>query len=322
MDGTPGVGYTHTSVPLLEFDSPYAYDDIKLISGSTGIGASVSIKISIGDSLSEPNITNTGYGFTVGEVLTIAGIPTNFSAGTNFQPATFTVASTSDDKFSGWSLGKFQILDNFSNEFNSSKTQFTLRENGEPISIEKIPGSPISLDDVLLIFINDVLQKPGKAYKFEGGSQLKFTEAPPTGASLQVLFYRGTDSDVITVEAVETILKGDIITIGSPTNDRSILEQDSRTIREVVSRDTLQTTIYKGQGITDAKTPMRPVTWRKQEDDKIVDGVKVSKARGLYVGRVLPATRIISGVGTTSTVMYGQSGVIGFTKTEDPSITN
>ena len=41
-----------------------------------------------------------------------------------------------------------------------------------------------------------------------------------------------------------------------------------------MSRDTLQTTIYKGQGITDAKTPMRPVTWRKQEDDKIVDGVK------------------------------------------------
>ncbi len=320
MDGTPGVGYTYTDVPLLEFDSPYAYDDIKLISGSTGIGASVSIKVSIADSISEPNITNTGYGFTVGEVLTIAGIPTNFSAGTNFQPATFTVTSISDDKFSGWSLGKFQVLDNFSNEFNSSKTQFTLKENGEPISIEKTAGSPISLDDVLLIFINDVLQKPGKAYQFDGGSQIKFTEAPPTGSSLQVLFYRGTDADVITTEAVETILKGDIVTIGSPSKDRSILKQDPRTIREVVSRDTLQTTIYKGQGITDAKTPLRPVTWRKQEDDKFVDGVKVSKARGLYVGRVQPATRIISGVGTTSTVMYGQSGIIGFTKTEDPNV--
>ena len=125
----------------------------------------------------------------MGEVLTIAGIPTNFSAGTNFQPATFTVTATSDDKFSGWSLGKFQILDNFSNEFNSSKTQFTLKEDGEPISIEKSAGSPISLDDVLLIFINDVLQKPGKAYTFEGGTQIKFTEPPPRGASLQVLFY-------------------------------------------------------------------------------------------------------------------------------------
>ena len=93
----------------------------------------------------------------------------------------------------------------------------------------------------------------------------------------------------------------------------------SRTIRETVSRDTLQTTIYKGQGITAAKTPLRPVTWRKQAHDKIVDGAKVSKARGLYAGQVFPATRIISDVATTDTVVYGQSGIIGFTKTEDPN---
>ena len=315
-----GAGYTFTNVPLLEFDSPYGHDDIKLISGSTGIGASISFKVSIGDSISTPVLTNTGYGYTVGEVLTIAGIPTNFSAGTNFTPASFTVTETSDDKFAGWTLGKFQILDNFSNEFNNSKTQFTLHENGEPISIEKRPGSPISLDDNLLIFINDVLQKPGKAYTFDGGTQIKFTEPPQAGSSLQVLFYRGTDADVIEVEAEETILKGDIVTINSPRNDRSILQQDPRTIREVVSRDTLQTTVYKGQGITAAKTPMRPVTWRKQEVDKIIDGVKVSKARGIYAGRVLPATRMIAGIGTTSTVVYGQSGVIGFTKTEEPNV--
>ena len=30
MDGTPGVGYTWTNVPLLEFDSPYGYDDISV----------------------------------------------------------------------------------------------------------------------------------------------------------------------------------------------------------------------------------------------------------------------------------------------------
>ena len=319
MDGTPGVGYTHTSVPLLEFDSPYGYDDIKLISANTGIGASVSIKIGIGDSISQTEITNTGYGFTVGEQLTIAGIPTNFSAGTNFQPATFTVTETSDDKFSGWVLGKFQILDDFSDEFNGSKTQFTITENNSPISIETQSGSPISLDDVLLIFINDVLQKPGVSYQFTGGTQVKFTEAPPAGSSLQVLFYRGTDADIGTAEAVETITKGDIITINSPPSDRSVLTQDPRTIRETVSRDTLQTTIYKGQGITAAKSPLRPVTWRKQAHDKIVDGSKVSKARGLYAGQVFPATRIISDVATTDTVVYGQSGIIGFTKTEDPN---
>jgi len=322
MDGTPGVGYTHTSVPLLEFDSPYGYDDIKLISANTGIGASISIKIGIGDSISQTEITNTGYGFTVGEQLTVAGIPTNFSAGTNFQPATFTVTETSDDKFTGWVLGKFQVLDDFSDEFNGSKTQFTITENNSPISIETLPGSPISLDDVLLIFINDVLQKPGVSYQFTGGTQIKFTEAPPRGSSLQVLFYRGTDADIGTAEAVESITKGDIITINSPPSDRSILTQNPRTIRETVSRDTLQTTIYKGQGITAAKTPLRPVTWRKQANDKIVDGAKVSKARGLYAGQVFPATRIIKDVATTDTVVYGQSGIIGFTKTEDPNVSS
>ena len=322
MDGTPGVGYTHTNVPLLEFDSPYGYDDIKLISANTGIGASISIKIGIGDSISQTEITNTGYGFTVGEQLTVAGIPTNFSAGTNFQPATFTVTETSDDKFTGWVLGKFQVLDDFSDEFNGSKTQFTITENNSPISIETLPGSPISLDDVLLVFINDVLQKPGVSYQFTGGTQIKFTEAPPRGSSLQVLFYRGTDADIGTAEAVESITKGDIITINSPPSDRSILTQNPRTIRETVSRDTLQTTIYKGQGITAAKTPLRPVTWRKQANDKIVDGAKVSKARGLYAGQVFPATRIIKDVATTDTVVYGQSGIIGFTKTEDPNVSS
>ncbi len=319
MDGTPGVGYTYTNVPLLEFDSPYGYDDIKLISANTGIGASVSIKIGIGDSIAQTEITNTGYGFTVGEQLTIAGIPTNISAATNFTPATFTVTETSDDKFAGWVLGKFQILDDFSSQFNGSRTQFTITEDNTPVSIEVTPGSPISLDDVLLVFINDVLQKPGVAYQFNGGTQIKFTEAPPLGSSLQLLFYRGTDADIGTAEAVETIKKGDIITINSPPSDRSILTQNSRTIRETVSRDTLQTTIYKGQGITAAKTPLRPVTWRKQSNDKIIDGAKISKARALYAGQVFPATRIINDVATTDTVVYGQSGIIGFTKTEDPN---
>ncbi len=322
MDGTPGVGYTYTNVPLLEFDSPYAYDDIKLISASTGIGASVSIKIGTGDSITDPVLTNTGYGFTVGETLTIAGIPTNISAATNFTPAQFTVTQTQDDKFSGWVLGKFQILDDFSDEFNGSKTQFTITENNEAISIEKISGSPISLDDVLLIFINGVLQKPGKSYVFNGGTQIRFTEAPPTGASLQILFYRGTDADMDTAEAVETIMKGDIITIQSPPSNRSILAQDSRTIRETKTRDTLQTTVYKGQGITAAKVPLRPVTWRKQAHDKIIDGVIVSKARGLYAGQVFPATRIIKDIATTDTVVYGQSGIIGFSVTEDPNTTS
>jgi len=174
----------------------------------------------------------------------------------------------------------------------------------------------------LVIFINDVMQKPGKAYTFTGGTQIRFSEPPASGSSLQVLFYRGTDADVGTAQAVETIMKGDIVTINTPPSNTSILTQDPRTIRETVSRDTLQTTIYKGQGISDVKNPQRPVTWRKQQHDKIIDGIKVSKARGLYAGQVFPASNIIADVATTDTVVYAKGGIVAFTKTEDPNTTS
>tara|TARA_B100001250_G_scaffold96842_1_gene81100 strand:- start:9919 stop:13056 length:3138 start_codon:yes stop_codon:yes gene_type:complete len=317
--GTPGVGYTWTDVPLIEFDSPYGYDDLKLVSSGTGIGASITVNVSTGNSISAPVITNTGYGYTVGEQIQIVGIPTVATAGTNFTPAQFTITETSDDKFAAWTLGKFQILDDWSHLFNGSRTQFTLTENNSAVSIEKTIGSPISLDDILLIFINDVLQKPGVAYNFDGGTQVKFTEAPAAGSSLQVLFYRGTDADVTTTEAVETIKKGDKITIDSPPSQRSILPQEERTIREPVSRETLQTTIYKSQGIYSGKTPLRPVTWSKQVDDKLIDGIKVSKSRGLYSSGIHPATRIIANVGPLDTKVYGQSGLINFRMSEDPN---
>ena len=165
-----------------------------------------------------------------------------------------------------------------------------------------------------------MLQKPGVAYDFTGGTQIRFSEPPADGSSLQVLFYRGTDADVGTAQAVETIMKGDTITINTSPANKAILPQDPRIIRETISRDTLQTTIYKQQGITDVKIPMRPVTWRKQQDDKIVDGVKVSKARGLYAGQVFPATNIIADVATTDTSIYAKSGIVAFTKTEDPNV--
>ncbi len=318
---SPGVGYTWTNPPLLRLDAPYAYDDLALTSSGTGIGASVSVQVSAAGSISAPVLTKTGYGYTIGEKMTIAGIPTSFGAGTDFVPAEFTITDTMDDKFAGWVLGKFQILDDFSGEFNGSKTQFTIQENNKDLSIEKITGSVIELDQILLVFLNEVLQKPGVAYEFTGGTQIKFTEPPAQGTTCQILFYRGTDADIETASAVETITKGDTVTIFTSPKNRAILTQDPRTIREVVSRDTLQTTFYKGQGITAAKDPKRPVTWTKQKDDKFVDGVKVSKARGLYAGQVFPATNIIAGVGTTSTSIYAQSGIIAFTKTEDPNIT-
>jgi len=316
---TPGVGYTWTNVPVVSFDAPIAYDDIRLISSSTGIGASASIFVGTGLSITSFQLNNIGYGFTVGEQLRIAGIPTVTSIGSTFRNAIFTVRETRDDEFAGWVLGKLQVLDDFSSEFNSLKTTFTITENGVPLSIEKTSGSPINLADVLLIFINDVLQKPGDAYTFEGGTQITFAEPPVAGSSMQILFYRGTDADIDTATALNTIKIGDDITILKNPNQIIPIEQSSRIVRAIVSRDTLQTNNYKGQGISQSTSPLRPVVWCQQQEDLFVDGIKVSKARVEYAAQIKPTARIIKNVSTTDSIFYADGGSLVFSKTEDPN---
>ena len=318
----PGTGYTHTNVPRLLFDAPVGYDDLQLISSSTGIGASATIDVGAGLSISSFNLNNIGYGFTVGEQLRIAGIPTVSSIGSTFRNAVFTVTETRDDEFTGWVFGKLQILDDFSNEFDGRKKIFTMTENGDPISIEKNSGSPIELQDNLLIFLNDIIQEPGSSYVFPGGTQLEFLEPPVEGTTLQIMLYRGTDSDVGEEGAIETIKTGDGITIRKNDGNITPVTQNERIVSGITARDTLRTNVYSQQGISNQIRPLRPVTWCKQQDDIIVDGAPVSKSRALYAARIKPAARIIQGISTTDNVFYTGGGALVFSKTEEPDTTS
>ena len=318
---TPGVGYTWTDVPKLEFDRSVPYDDLKLEGSGTGIGASLSASVGVGLSITNIDFsTNAGFGYTVGEQLRIVGIPTVIGIGTTFAHATVTVTEVSDDEFAGWVFGKLQILDDFSNLFNDKRRIFTLTENGDPISIESEAGSLIDLDYNLLIFINDVLQKPDEAYKFNGGTQIEFTEPPKVGSSMQILFYRGTDADIDTLTSISDIKKGDRVRILKHPST-SYLSQDQRIIREQLSRDTLQTNVYKGQGITNDGSSIRPIVWSKQQEDIFLDGAIISKARPIYSGRIFPAARIIRNIASNHTSVYADGGSLAFRKTEEPDNT-
>ena len=399
----------------VEFDSPIGYDDVALLSSLTGIGASVSIDATLLTQMKGWELTNVGYGYSEGEILTISsgintdptliekgfidvasgdvykiehadynanvgiltvaigihtltvgmgvslkdnsigftcakdsystlhkyprstdpisGISTSIVgvagttvsinvglppvnerydykfAGSAFKASTFTVKHTMDDEFVGWVFGKLQVLDDFSNEFNGSKTVFTLREDSTAISFEKDIGNPIIIQNSLLIFIDDVLQEPGTSYVYNGGTQIEFLEPPKAGSSLQILFYRGTDSDVGTLTATPTLKTGDKV---------SIVNQDIRVVRDFISRDTIQTTLYKGPGISSARTPLRPLSWSKQRNDSFVDGVKVSKSRDDLLSFIFPSGRIIKDVGKTDTVLYIDTGVASFLYSEEP----
>ena len=317
-----GTGYTHTNVPRITFDSPVGYDDLQLISSSTGIGASVTVDVGAGLSISSFKLNNIGYGFTQGEQLRIAGIPTVTSIGSTFQNAVFTVTETRDDEFAGWVFGKLQVLDDFSDEFDGRKKVFTMTENKQPLSVEKDSGSLIDLEHNLLIFLNDIIQEPNVAYVFSGGTQIEFTEPPVEGTSLQILLYRGTDSDVAIEGALQTVKTGDSITIRKSNDQITPVTQNERIVAAITSRDTLRTNIYSQQGISNQISPLGPVVWCKQQDDLIVDGAVASKARDLYDARVKPAARIIKNISTSDNTFYTGGGSIVFSTTEEPNTSN
>ena len=319
---TVGAGYTWTNVPRLTFDDPVGYDDLQLISESTGVGASVTVEVGLGLSITSFSLNNVGYGFTIGEQLSIAGIPTNTGIGTTFRNAIWTVEETQDDEFAGWVFGKLQILDDFSDEFDGRKTVFTIKENNIPLSIEAGTSVPIDVEFNLLVFLNDTLQQPNVAYVFDGGTQLEFTEPPAAGTTLQILLYRGTDSDVSTAGALNTVKIGDTLKIIKDRKQVTPVTQSKRVVTAITSRDTLRTNVYTKQGISNQTSPLRPIIWCKQQEDKIVEGRVVSKSRVEYASAVRPSARLIQSVGTTGNTYYTGGGSLVFSKTEAPDTTS
>ena len=219
----PGSGYTSTNQPFVVFDDPVSYSNIHLNYSSSsvvGVGTSAVVDIVVGQGSSVIDFTfrNTGYGFGNGEILTVpvgglTGIPTSssFSTANEFQ---LTIDEVFNDAFSGWSVGQLQNLDNIRDFIDGTRKDFPLAQAGNTISIVAGKGSKINVQDVLLIFVNDILQVPGEAYTFTGGSIIKFTEAPKIGDSVNILFYKGTgDTDVIFRNIIETVKKGDTLQI-------------------------------------------------------------------------------------------------------------
>ena len=178
--------------------------------------------------------------------------------------------------------------------------------NGELLSFDvgqTVDSQQIDMNALLIIYVNNVLQDPGEAYSFEGGTTFEFTTAPEENDDVAVFFYKGTASeDVAEINVVETIKNGDVVRLQA-NDDTSILtnqntrrlidlEQRKRTVSGITTTDTLETEIYTGDGINDSATN-KPLTWIKQKEDKVVNGIIVSKARDSIEPLIYPTARII-----------------------------
>ena len=308
----PGTGYTSTNPPIVVFDDPLSYSNIPLIYSSTssglGTGAVADIVVGQGSSVISFEITNTGYGYGQGEVLTVSiggttGIPTDTSL--PFNEFQISVDKTFTDEFTGWTVGDLQVIDPIDSLFDGQRKIFPIKINGEQTTIRSKKGSNIEIKSNLLIFINDILQVPDQSYIFNGGSIITFIEAPKEGDFSKILFYRGTGSvDTVDVDILETIKEGDTLRINS---DIERLKESSRLVTDIVSTDIVETNVYPGPGITQDQTLSRPVIWCRQTEDKIINGQEVAKDRILYEPLINPTSNIIQSVGTSSTQIFVES---------------
>ena len=300
-------------------DAPESYSNLSLeysSSSTTGIGteATISVVVGQGSSMIDFRVKNTGYAYQPGEILTVpyggtTGIPTTSAFGGNeFQ---VTVDTVHTDEFTGWTLGTLEKLDDVSHLFDGGRTQFPLTLAGTIVSIRAGKGSVIDVQDVLVITINDILQVPGGGYKFDGGSIIEFTEAPKSGDTVKILFYKGSgdDIDVIFKAVIETVKKGDSLQIYNKDDQGTFWKEDPRAVTRVTSTDTVDTNPYYGPGNTSIESMLRPIKWCRQTEDKIINDVPVGKDRELYEPVINPTSLLIQSVGIGSTQCYVQSVV-------------
>ena len=312
----PGSGYTSTNLPELVIDDPASYTNIPLIySGSSvqGIGqsATVDIQVGMGGSVIDYQLKQEGFAYGNSEILTVpvggaTGIPTSGTL-SEFQ---ITVNEIYQDDFNGFSIGVLQVLDNFDSQFDGITKSFRLSVNDVPLSIQSSPGSPVEVDKTLLIFINDILQQPEVAYNFTGGGTVQLVEAPESGDSSKVLFYKGSgDVDVVFTDVLETVKVGDTLDINNnpEQGQGTALDEDPRTVVGINTIDSVETVDYNGPGITEDTTLTRPVTWCKQLIDKIIDGQEIGKDRVEYEPLIYPTSYLIQPVGLGSTFSYVDS---------------
>lgn len=307
----PGFGYTSSPNPIVSIGIPssYSYLPLSYAAGysGNGTGAKASVVIgnqgnTIGFELNDP-----GRYYSVGDVLKVSGITTNPKVGAGFTEFLITVEETITDKFSGFYPGQFIQFDDISRFFTGSKRKFILTvtqaNKTEILNLKSNPEIGLNIENNLFIFINDILQEPIESYTFNG-SRLTFKEAPKPNSKCTILFYRGSDIDVETIDPPKLIKEGDAVQIGENALDPFDRGQFERIVKKIVSTDTLDTFTYDSLGISTDPLKQRPLSYKKQTEDRIINGSLISKSRPSLKSRLVPNTNIIKKVSKTDSEIY------------------
>jgi len=218
-----------------------------------------------------------------------------------------TVQEIQTDKFSGFYPGQFIIFDDISENFNGFRKKFTLSAmiNGvkQVLSLKTPVGSDLDITNNIFIYINNVIQNPLDSYTFQG-SRVIFKEAPRKNSKCSILYYRGSSIDVEEIEPPKTIKVGDSLVIQENRDDLYDISQFERTVKKIVSSDQLDTFTYGSIGIITDSSKERPLTWKKQKQDKIITGSLFAKSRPNLQSNIRPNATIIKSISPEDTSIY------------------
>ena len=252
-------------------------------------------------------ISRPGYGFQVGDVFKPVGIVTDGRLSSPINDFEITVLQTFTDQIASWEVGEFDYIDSVKDLQDGVRRRFPLYFSGQLLSFETNKNdkdsSLIDLNNLLLIYVNNVLQVPGEGYDFTGGTSFTFTTAPDPGDNVVIFFYNGTKNvDSFNVDVSESVKIGDIVDLDRIQSVPSSKKQDSRTIFELPSSDIIETNSYIGIGIDEQN--YRPLHWTKQKIDKVINGEYVYKSRDSIEAQVYPTARIIKDVSASDTQIF------------------
>jgi hypothetical protein len=316
--GYGGTGYTNPKI----FVSEPSYENLGVTgisrlgigtTTSTGIGLLLNVEVGassttgIGSTYFEVtrfNISRQGYNFQRGDVFKPVGLVTDSRLGSPLSEFKLTVLNTFTDSFAAWQFGEFDYIDSIANYQDGIRTRFPLYYNNELLSFEVQEGSQVDLANALLIVINGVIQDPGVAYEFDGGTSFVFTTAPKAKDNVAIFFYRGTagdDSELIT-DINETLKRGDSVQVLKNNSISGTISQNKRTIFDLSFSDKFETNLYSEQGVDTENN--KPLSWIKQKVDRKINGEDVYKTRDSIESLVYPTAKVIKNFSTTDNEIF------------------
>jgi hypothetical protein len=313
-----GTGYTNPKV----FVSEPSYENLTVTGVSrlgvgatttTGIGLLLNVEVGassttgIGSTyfeVSRFSISRQGYSFRRGDVFKPVGLVTAKGLASPLSEFKLTVVDTFSDSFAAWQFGEFDYIDSIKNYQDGVRTRFPLFYNGDLLSFESLEGSQVNLSNALLIVINGVIQDPGVAYEFDGGTSFVFTTAPRPEDNIAIFFYKGTDGvDVVVNDTInETLKRGDTVQVLKNNSISGTVTQDKRTVFDLSFSDKFETNLYSNQGVDSENN--KPLSWIKQKVDRKINGENVYKTRDSIESLIYPTAKIIKDFSTTDNQIF------------------